>query len=127
MIAGPADDVPAAKLAAAGYPVARPPDLLALAALLARVDVYLGNDSGVSHLAAALGVPTVAIFGPTDPRIWAPRGPRVTVLWGGPGALQLDPAAALALVTEDAAAGAVEAQLASAPGARGERAGADDS
>ena len=46
-----------------------------LAALLAESRGYLGNDSGVSHLAAALGVPTVAVFGPTDPAVWAPLGP----------------------------------------------------
>ncbi|MBI3978476.1 MAG: glycosyltransferase family 9 protein [Chloroflexi bacterium] len=51
-----------------------------LAATLEQADAYLGNDSGVSHLAAAAGTPTVAIFGPTDPAIWAPRGRRVRVL-----------------------------------------------
>lgn len=50
------------------------------AALLGRSDVYLGNDSGISHLAAATGVRTVALFGPADPRQWAPRGKRVIVL-----------------------------------------------
>ena len=43
---------------------------------------YVGNDSGVSHLAAALGVPTVAVFGPTDPNVWAPRGPSVHTVRG---------------------------------------------
>jgi len=55
-------------------------DLAQLAALLARSDVYLGNDSGVSHLAAAVGARTVALFGPSDERQWAPRGPWVTIL-----------------------------------------------
>jgi heptosyltransferase-2 len=41
---------------------------------------YLGNDSGITHLAAALGVRTVALFGPSDPAKWAPRGNHVTVL-----------------------------------------------
>ena len=50
------------------------------AALLSRADVFLGNDSGVSHLAAATGVRTVALFGPTDARQWAPRGRKVIVL-----------------------------------------------
>lgn len=54
-----------------------------VAALLSRSDVYLGNDSGISHLAAALGVRTVALFGPTDPGRWAPRGKKVTVLRRG--------------------------------------------
>jgi ADP-heptose:LPS heptosyltransferase len=51
------------------------------AALLRRSDVYLGNDSGISHLAAATGVRTVALFGPSDPRQWAPRGKKAIVLW----------------------------------------------
>ena len=50
------------------------------AALLSRSDVCLGNDSGMAHLAAALGVRTVALFGPSDPRRWAPRGNNVTLL-----------------------------------------------
>jgi ADP-heptose:LPS heptosyltransferase len=41
---------------------------------------YLGNDSGVTHLAAALDIPTVAVFGPTDPALWGPLGDRVTIL-----------------------------------------------
>lgn len=41
---------------------------------LARAAVYVGNDSGITHLAAACGVPVVALFGPTDARVWGPRG-----------------------------------------------------
>lgn len=41
---------------------------------------YLGNDSGITHLAAMLGVPTVALFGPSDPAIWRPVGPSVEVI-----------------------------------------------
>lgn len=55
--------------------------LVQLAALLQRSTAYLGNDSGITHLAAALGLPTVAIFGPTDPAIWGPRGPEVRILY----------------------------------------------
>ena len=54
--------------------------LVDVARILRECDLYLGNDSGITHLAAALGLPTVALFGPTDPRVWAPRGGRVTVL-----------------------------------------------
>lgn len=43
---------------------------------------YLGNDSGITHLAAMLSIPTIAIFGPTDPAIWRPVGPFVKVLQG---------------------------------------------
>lgn len=51
-----------------------------LVAALARCAGYVGNDSGVSHLAALTGAPTVAIFGPTDPAQWAPLGPRATAV-----------------------------------------------
>jgi len=55
-------------------------DLYELACWLARARLYLGNDSGIAHLAAAAGTPVVVLFGPTDPAVWAPRGPRVRVL-----------------------------------------------
>lgn len=55
-------------------------DLYDLACWLATARAYIGNDSGIAHLAAAVGTPVVAIFLSTDPRIWAPRGSRVTVL-----------------------------------------------
>jgi ADP-heptose:LPS heptosyltransferase len=51
-----------------------------LAGVLSRVDLFLGHDSGVAHLSALVGTPTVAMFGPTDPARWAPRGPAVTVI-----------------------------------------------
>jgi len=43
-----------------------------LAALIAGARVYIGPDTAVTHLAAATGAPTVALYGPTDPRIWGP-------------------------------------------------------
>ena len=55
-------------------------DLHELGCWLSAARVYVGNDSGISHLAAAVGTPVVAIFTCTDPRIWAPRGEHVTVL-----------------------------------------------
>lgn len=45
-----------------------------LASFLATASVYVGNDSGPSHLAAAVGAPVAAMFGPSDARVWAPRG-----------------------------------------------------
>jgi ADP-heptose:LPS heptosyltransferase len=51
-----------------------------LAALLARSDLYLGNDSGVSHLAAAMGVVSLVLFGPSSVDQWAPRGKHVTIV-----------------------------------------------
>jgi ADP-heptose:LPS heptosyltransferase len=60
----------------------RIPDLYDLAGRLAGARVFIGNDSGIAHLAAAVGTPVVVLFGPTDPRVWAPRGPCVRVLKG---------------------------------------------
>jgi heptosyltransferase III len=57
-------------------------NLYELACWLAAARIYVGNDSGITHLAAAAGTPVVAIFGPTDPAIWAPRGDRVRVVAG---------------------------------------------
>jgi ADP-heptose:LPS heptosyltransferase len=51
-----------------------------VAALLARCSMYVGNDSGLTHLAAALGTGTLALFGPTDPLEWRPRGTNVSLL-----------------------------------------------
>ena len=83
LVQGPADDTAAGLLAAApGACLARDLPLRVLAALLARAGAYVGNDSGVTHLAAASGAPTVALFGATDPRVWAPVGPRVEVVRG---------------------------------------------
>jgi len=48
--------------------------------LLARLTCLVSADTGVAHLAAALGVPTVTLFGPTDPRLSAPRGRRAQVV-----------------------------------------------
>ncbi len=55
-------------------------DLWQLARFLAGSRAYIGNDSGITHLAAAVGIPTVALFGPTDPEVWAPRGKSVRIL-----------------------------------------------
>lgn len=54
-------------------------DLYELACWLAQASLYVGNDSGITHLAAAVGTPVLAIFGPTDPAVWAPRGPHVRI------------------------------------------------
>jgi len=63
-----------------GAVVARNLSLGKLAALLARTALYLGNDSGVSHLAAALDIVTVVLFGPSNVHRWRPRGKHVSVL-----------------------------------------------
>ena len=62
---------------------ARGLSLAQIAALLKRSDLYLGNDSGISHLAGAVGTQSVVLFGPSNARQWAPRGRNVTVLRRG--------------------------------------------
>ncbi|HZU08207.1 MAG TPA: glycosyltransferase family 9 protein [Chloroflexota bacterium] len=84
LIVGPAEE-PLAEAALAALHPLRPVlvrnwPLEALAALLAQCAGYIGGDSGITHLAAAVGTPVVAVFGPTDPAVWAPRGPRVTII-----------------------------------------------
>lgn len=54
-------------------------ELPAFAALLSEAAVYIGNDSGATHLAASMGAPVAAVFGPTDPAVWGPRGDHITV------------------------------------------------
>ena len=51
-----------------------------LAAVLQRLSVFISPDTGPMHLAAALGTPTVGIFGPSDPRRWGPLGPHTRVV-----------------------------------------------
>lgn len=55
-------------------------NLFELACWIGRARAYVGNDSGITHLAAAVGTPVVALFGPTDPVLWSPRGPKVRVI-----------------------------------------------
>ena len=52
------------------------PELPRLAALLATGTLFVGNDSGPGHIAAAVGTSTLSLFGPTDPQVWAPRSNR---------------------------------------------------
>lgn len=66
--------------ALAGFTRLHHPPLDELAAELTSASAYLGNDAGITHLAATVGTPTLALFGPTNPALWAPRGPRVHVL-----------------------------------------------
>lgn len=63
-----------------GLPLGLDGDLERLAARLSCCDVVVCPDSGPGHMAAALGLSTISLFGPTSPRRWAPRGPRVEVL-----------------------------------------------
>jgi ADP-heptose:LPS heptosyltransferase len=96
-LAGPADAAAVEALVAAEAldrdALARDWPLPRIAALFSLARAAVGNDSGPTHLAAAVGCPTVAVFGPTDPDRWAPVGPHVRVVadsargapWAGVG------------------------------------------
>jgi heptosyltransferase-2 len=58
-----------------------------VAAVLARCAAFVGHDSGISHIAAAVGTPSVLLFGPTDPRVWAPQNSNVRILRAASGAM----------------------------------------
>ena len=86
VVLGPADEEAFMAIEEQGIselPILRPSSVTMLAAILMQAHAFIGHDSGVTHLAAVLGVPTVAMFGPTDEQRWAPRGPHVTVVRGG--------------------------------------------
>jgi ADP-heptose:LPS heptosyltransferase len=57
-------------------------DLLTAYAALKRARLFVGNDSGLMHLAAAAGAPTIGLFGPSDDRLYAPWGPDTRVVRG---------------------------------------------
>ena len=59
-----------------------------LGAVLARARRYFGHDTGVSHLAAAVGAPATVIFGPTDPSVWAPKGANARIVTAPRGDLR---------------------------------------
>ena len=88
--AGPEEELPGARRFDALDEVAR---------WLSEAALYLGNDSGISHLAAACGVPSVVIFIVTDASIWSARGPEVAVLQTSDLAQVVE--AALALLRAD--------------------------
>ncbi len=87
LVEGPADQDAVEgvlKLLSKKPPVLRDLDLSLLAGVLAQAELYLGHDSGLTHLAALLGVRTIAVFGPTDDHRWAPHGNQVTIVRGAP-------------------------------------------
>jgi len=90
---GEADHDLEAGLASAGVALLKGLSLVELAAVLVHARGYVGNDSGITHLAAAANVPVIALFGPTDPATWAPRSPNVHVITasGGPPELSMIP------------------------------------
>jgi glycosyl transferase family 9 (putative heptosyltransferase) len=87
ILEGPADREPVERLlrSCVNSPIVlKGLDVLTVAGVLAQARLFVGQDSGVTHLAGLMGVRTVALFGPTDPARWAPRGTHVTVLQGAP-------------------------------------------
>ena len=60
-------------------------NLLELSLALNECRLFVGHDTGVTHLAAAVGTPTVVLFGATDPAVWAPLGERVRVVRSADG------------------------------------------
>lgn len=84
-------------------------DLLGAAALMERATLVIGNDNALTHIAASMGAPTLAIFGPTDERVRAPYGPRVRTLRGrGLEALSAASALDVGGAMEDVSIDAVE-------------------
>lgn len=63
--------------------------LVELASVLSACRVFVGNDSGVTHIAAALGLRTIALFGPSNPDRWGPRGAHVNIIKALDGKLDL--------------------------------------
>ena len=85
LVEGPADESPVrAFLERRQAVVLRERPLVDLGCALSACSALLGHDSGVAHLAAALGTPVLALFGPSDPVRWSPRGPSVRVLRSEP-------------------------------------------
>lgn len=79
IVAGPADDAaPFSK-----FQVLRNSPLGALKSLISGAALFIGNDSGPAHVAAAFGIPVVVLFGPSDPVTWAPWRTEARVLTSG--------------------------------------------
>ena len=85
ILEGPADREPVERLLqlCSNPPIVlRDLDLLTVAGVLAQSQLFVGQDSGITHMAGLMGVHMVALFGPTDPARWAPRGIHMTVVQG---------------------------------------------
>ncbi|NOT22765.1 MAG: hypothetical protein HOP22_08565 [Nitrospiraceae bacterium] len=87
LLEGPADHKPVERLLqlCVNRPIVlKGLDILRVAGVLAQAQLFVGQDSGVTHLAGLMGLRTVALFGPTDADRWAPWGPHVSVVQGAP-------------------------------------------
>jgi ADP-heptose:LPS heptosyltransferase len=84
LVGGPAD-IDAlcrlkAELTCIEFTVLQDMDLLSISRFLKHAHLFIGHDSGLSHLAACLGIPSLLFFGPTNPSQWAPQGEHVAVM-----------------------------------------------
>lgn len=80
IVLGPAEEGERSFWETRRRPVAADLEIVELGALLVLCDAYLGNDSGVSHLAGAVGARGAVIFGPSDPQCWRPLSSRLRVI-----------------------------------------------
>lgn len=87
-VGGPGDRPPATPALQAAGPLAidfvGKGDILASAAAIDRATLFVGNDSGLMHVAAAAGKPTLGLFGPTEWWLYGPRGPRTSIAASNP-------------------------------------------
>jgi heptosyltransferase-2 len=83
IVTGEAESAEARTLAHFGHPAHQLP-LRILCTQLSPCHLFVGHDSGITHLAAACGVACAVLFGPTDPAMWAPPAPGVRVIRAGP-------------------------------------------
>ncbi len=88
-IAGEADSnlTPGIRARFSDSPLLEGYGLVELASILSCMPRYVGNDSGITHLAAALGIAVVVLFGRSNPERWGPRGPNVSILQAPDGNL----------------------------------------
>jgi len=93
-VAGPGDDVSAFQ----EFRVLRGAPLAELKALIAGAQIFIGNDSGPAHIAAAFGVPVVAIFGASNPVTWAPWRTEARVLTSPQGIGAIETAEVIAAI-----------------------------
>ena len=98
-VGGPGDRPPATPALEAAGPrgidcVGRG-DILCSAAAIDRAALFVGNDSGLMHVAAAAGKPTLGLFGPTEWWLYGPRGPRTAIAASNPNRGEFAPIEAL--------------------------------
>jgi heptosyltransferase III len=96
IVEGPADAESVARLRQSlefKIPVLRGQGLRQVIGVLTQCSVVLGNDSGITQLAASLGIPTVGVFGPTDPAVWGYRIKTFRAIRGSSGCRCLTPTA----------------------------------